>query len=83
MSYFVYIVECNDGTYYTGSTDDVARRIKAHNEGKTGAKYTKPRRPVRLIYKEACKDKGAALSREAAIKRLSKMGKRALIKAVN
>ncbi len=83
MSYFVYIVECSDGTYYTGSTDDVARRVKAHNEGKTGAKYTKPRRPVRLIYKEACKDKGAALSREAAIKRLSKMGKRALIKAVN
>ena len=83
MSYFVYIVECADGTYYTGSTDDVARRVRAHNEGKTGAKYTKARRPVRLIYKEVCVSKGAALSREAAIKRLTKAGKRALIRAAD
>jgi putative endonuclease len=65
--YFVYIALCADGTLYTGCAVDVAKRIEAHNEGK-GAKYTKPRRPVRAVYAELCASKGEALRREAQIK---------------
>ena len=48
--YYTYMVECSDGTYYTGYTTNLEKRIKAHNTGKTGAKYTRTRRPVKLIY---------------------------------
>ena len=73
----VYILECGDGTLYTGITDDLERRLKAHSEGK-GAKYTRGRGPLKLRHREELPDKGAALKREYAIKQLSKTEKMAL-----
>lgn len=64
-----YIVRCNDGTLYTGWTNDIERRIREHNAGR-GAKYTKPRRPVTLVYLEMFETKEEAMKREYAIKRL-------------
>lgn len=81
MSYWVYMLLCADGTLYTGSTDDVDRRAAAHNAGK-GAKYTRGRGPVSVVYREACADKSAALRREVAIKRLSRAEKRKLCTGV-
>lgn len=78
MNYFVYILLCADGTLYTGITDDVARRAAVHNSGR-GAKYTRGRCPVQVVYREACADKSAALKREAAIKKLSRERKLSLI----
>ena len=75
---FVYIVQCSDGTYYTGWTTDLFKRIKAHNEGR-GAKYTRSRRPVELVYSEALETKEDALRREYAIKRLTRTQKIKLI----
>jgi putative endonuclease len=75
--WFVYIVECSDGTLYTGIAVDVEARIKAHNGG-AGAKYTKPRRPVKLIYKEEHASQSEATKREYAIKKLSRRQKLAL-----
>jgi putative endonuclease len=74
----VYIVECADGTLYTGVATDVVARVATHNAGK-GAKYTRGRLPVRLRYQEAAADRGAALKREHAIKRLSRASKRKLL----
>jgi predicted GIY-YIG superfamily endonuclease len=79
MPYFVYILECADGTYYTGSTNDIERRAAAHNAGKAGAKYTRSRLPVRIVYTEICPSKSAALAREAQIKRMRRPEKRALM----
>lgn len=76
---YVYMVRCADDTYYTGWTTDLAARITAHNQGTAGAKYTRARRPVTLVYQEAMPDKGAALRREAAIKRLTRAQKQALL----
>lgn len=76
--YFVYIVKCADGTLYTGSTNGVVQRVTAHNEG-TGAKYTRGRGPVRLVYMEKCADKSDALKREAVVKRMSRTGKQRLV----
>ncbi len=76
--YWVYILLCADGTLYTGITDDVPRRAAAHNAGK-GAKYTRGRGPVTVVYREGCPDKSAALRREAAIKKMSRAEKLALI----
>ena len=73
----VYILECGDGTLYTGITDDLERRLKAHSEGK-GAKYTRGRGPLKLRHREELSDKGAALKREYAIKQLNKGEKVAL-----
>ena len=78
MSYWVYILRCADGTLYTGSTDDVERRAAAHNSGK-GAKYTRGRGPVEVVYREECADKSAALRRECAVKRLTRAEKLALL----
>ena len=78
MSWWVYILECRDGTLYTGCTDDVPRRLAAHNAG-NGAKYTRGRTPVLLRYCEEQPDRSAALRREAAIKRLTRKEKQALI----
>lgn len=75
---YTYIVECHDGTLYTGWTNHLEKRIKAHNEGK-GAKYTKSRLPVRLVYYEEHKTKQAAMRREYAIKQLSREQKLKLI----
>ena len=74
----VYMLECGDGTLYTGITDDFLRRFKAHAEGR-GAKYTRGRGPLKLRYLEAAADKSAALKRECALKRLRKSEKMAII----
>ena len=75
----VYILECNDGTLYTGWTNDIDKRFKAHNDGK-GAKYTKVRRPLKLVYLEELETKSEALKRENKIKKMTKDKKRQLIK---
>lgn len=76
----VYIVRCADGTLYTGVAVDVARRIAQHNgAGKTGARYTRPRRPVDLVYAEQAASRAAACKREYRIKQLSRREKLALI----
>ena len=77
---YAYLVRCADGTLYAGWTTDLARRIQAHNEGR-GAKYTRSRRPVTLVYSEAFGTREEALRREAALKRLSRREKLALIEA--
>ena len=80
MGYLVYILRCGDGTLYTGCTNDLPRRLQAHQSGR-GAKYTRSRLPVELVYQEAVPDRSAALRREAAIKRLDRRQKLALIAA--
>jgi putative endonuclease len=75
---FTYMVECKDHTLYTGWTNDLEKRLKAHNEGK-GAKYTKTRRPVRLVYYETFATKEEAMRREYHIKRLSRKEKLQLL----
>ncbi len=79
-SYYVYIVECSDKTLYTGWTNNIEKRIKEHNNGKNGAKYTRGRRPVKLIYRERCVNLSDALKREAMIKKLSRKQKLLLVK---
>jgi putative endonuclease len=77
--YFVYILECSDKTLYTGITTDIQRRLKEHNGSQKGAKYTKLRRPVKLVYSEECLDRSSASKREYMIKKLSREKKLALI----
>lgn len=79
MAFFCYVVECADGSYYTGWSTDPERRVKTHNAGK-GAKYTKTRRPVKLVYVEELADKSSALKREFAIKQLTRRQKEKLVK---
>jgi putative endonuclease len=74
MECFCYILECSDGTFYTGWTTDPERRVQQHNKG-TGARYTKTRRPVKLVYVEPQPDKVTAMKRERAIKALSRQQK--------
>jgi putative endonuclease len=74
MSCFCYILECSDGTFYTGWTTDPERRVAQHNKG-VGARYTKTRRPVKLVYVEEQPDKVSALKRELAIKRMKRSQK--------
>ena len=78
MPWYVYILRCGDNTLYTGITDDVPRRLAAHRAGK-GAKYTRGRGPLELVYQEQVPDKSAALRREFQIKRLTRREKEALI----
>ena len=79
-NYFVYILQCADNTYYTGITTDIERRIKEHNgEVKGGAKYTRVRTPVKLIYSEKCESRMTATKREYEIKQLSREKKKELI----
>jgi putative endonuclease len=77
--WFVYILECGDGTLYTGITNNIEARIGSHRAGK-GAKYTRGRLPLRLVCIILCRNKGAALKKEYAIKRLSRNEKLALIR---
>ncbi len=79
MSYFVYILECSDGSLYTGITKDVSKRLNEHNSKDTGAKYTKARRPVKLVYQESSKDRSSASKREYEIKKFTRLKKLALI----
>lgn len=74
----VYMVECSDGTYYTGWTNDVAARVAAHNAG-CGARYTRGRGPVRLVYREDCLDKRTAQRREWEIKQMNRAQKQQLV----
>ena len=78
--YYVYLLRCADGTLYCGSTNNLQRRVKMHNGGR-GAKYTKARRPVQLVYWEAAGEKSDALRREAAVKRLTRQRKLELVRA--
>ena len=75
---YTYILQCADGTYYCGWTNNLDRRLKAHNEGK-GAKYTRSRRPVALVYYEAFYTKDEAMRREYEIKQLPRKKKEELI----
>lgn len=79
-THHVYIITCSDGTYYTGYTTDVDRRVAEHNAGE-GAKYTRGRTPVALVYTEAFASKAAAMQREYAIKQLRRPEKERLIRA--
>ena len=71
MAWYVYMLRCGDGSLYTGCTGNASRRLAAHQSGR-GAKYTRSRLPVSLVYQEEVPDKPAALRREAAIKRLTR-----------
>lgn len=79
IHYSLYILLCNDGTYYTGITSELARRLEEHNHSPKGAKYTRSRRPVSLIYSETLPTKSEALKREAWVKKLSRLQKEKLI----
>ena len=80
MSWGCYLLECADGTLYAGITNDPERRLASHNQG-TAAKYTRSRRPVRLIYWEPQPDRSAASRREAQIKKLERAAKLVLVAA--
>ncbi|MDB4991889.1 MAG: Excinuclease subunit domain protein [Parcubacteria group bacterium] len=80
MPWYAYILECADGTLYTGCTNDLERRVKEHNESALGAKYTHTRRPVMLKYSIECADRSAALKEEARIKNLTRAQKLLLLK---
>jgi len=73
--WYVYILECCDKTFYTGITNDLKRRIEEHNNSKLGAKYTRSRRPVKLVYSKKIKDKAMAMQEEYRIKKLSRYEK--------
>lgn len=75
---YTYIAECSDGTFYTGWTTDIDKRIKAHNDGR-GAKYTRSRLPVRLVYLETHDTKEEAMSREYQIKKMTRFAKEKLV----
>ena len=76
---YTYMVKCADGTLYTGWTNCLKKRMKAHNEGKTGAKYTKTKRPVTLVYYEGFRTKEEAMRREYQIKQLTREKKLGLM----
>jgi putative endonuclease len=76
----VYLLRCRDGSLYTGITNDLQQRLESHHRGKASA-YTRARRPVALAYQETVADRGSALKREAAIRRLSRLEKLALCSA--
>lgn len=80
MSYLVYILKCADDTLYIGSTNDIEKRLLAHNGGKNGARYTRGRGPVKLVYSKKLKTKSAALKREWALKKLTRADKLKLIR---
>jgi putative endonuclease len=78
--HYVYVLECSDGTYYTGYTTNVDRRVAEHNDG-TGAKYTRGRQPVTLVHMETYETQSAAMQREHAIKQLRREAKESLIRS--
>jgi len=78
-SWFTYIVQCNDGTLYTGITTDIQRRLTQHNSNRLGARYTRARRPVTLAHLETCETRSEAAKREHKIKQLNLRKKRTLI----
>lgn len=80
--YYLYILKCRDRTLYTGITTDLRRRIREHNEGGLGAKYTRGRRPVRLVYSVIFKSRSSAMKEEFRIKKLARREKSKIIRAV-
>jgi len=81
-NWYTYILQCADSTLYTGVTTDLERRVIEHNQDdKKGARYTRVRRPVTLVYQEQCDNRAQACKREAAIKKLNRQQKLALITA--
>lgn len=80
MSWVCYLLRCADDTLYCGISNDLEKRVAAHNTGE-GAKYTRGRLPVTVVYSEVCADKSAALKRERQIKRLPRTAKQALMQA--
>lgn len=81
QNWMVYMVRCSDNTFYTGITTDLDRRINEHNGGRRGARYTRSRRPVELVYFEEAASRGCAARREWQIKALTAPEKKALIAA--
>ena len=81
-TWYVYVLECADQTLYTGITTDLERRLQEHNAGKASARYTRARRPVRLVYQEQAANRSIASRREYAIKRLSRARKLAMIAVI-
>ena len=79
MCWYIYIVECSDKTLYTGIAKDVHRRLEEHNSSKLGAKYTRARRPVELVFSEKSGTRSEACKREAEIKKLTRIQKKSLI----
>ena len=77
--WYLYILRCGDGTLYTGITNDIEKRLEAHRTGK-GAKYTRGRGPLELIYQETCESHSRALKRELEVKKLSRLQKEQMIK---
>jgi len=80
MNWKVYILNCSDNTLYTGITTDITRRVNEHNNNNKGARYTRTRRPVTLVYQEACESRADASRREYSIKQLNRTEKLKLIK---
>lgn len=80
--WYVYILECNDSTLYTGITNNLEKRIEQHNHGQEAAKYTRVRRPVKYVYQEPQCNRSEATKREMEIKKLSRIKKLQLIKGV-
>ena len=76
--WFLYILKCGDGTFYTGVTTDIERRLRMHQEG-TASRYTRTRRPVALVYREECAGRSQSLARECAVKALSRRRKEELV----
>jgi putative endonuclease len=81
--WFVYLLECSDGTFYCGITTDIKRRVYEHNNTKTGAKYTRGRRPTVLMGYVSCDDRSSALIEEARIKKLTRREKAEFISLIN
>ncbi len=79
--WYVYMVRCKDGSLYTGATNDVQKRVNAHNTGR-GARYTRSRRPVALVYTRRVRDRSRALSVEARLKLLTRSEKQTLIRSL-
>jgi putative endonuclease len=80
MGWSLYVLKCKDGTYYTGITNDLSRRVQQHNEG-TASRYTRSRRPVKVIFQEPCRGKSSALKKEYAVKSLTRKMKVEYIRA--
>ncbi|WP_425311038.1 GIY-YIG nuclease family protein [Fictibacillus nanhaiensis] len=77
-NHFVYILECSDGTYYTGYTNEISQRLRKHEEGK-GAKYTRGRGPLKLVFQQSFQTKQEAMRMEFAVKKLSRAEKERII----
>jgi predicted GIY-YIG superfamily endonuclease len=80
MGWSLYVLKCKDGTYYTGITNDLSRRVKQHNEG-TASRYTRSRGPVKVIFQEPCRGKSSALKKEYAVKSLTRKMKEEYMRA--